>query len=94
MGNPAAGETVRLSVSDDDGDRGTIGGGEVFEGATDKKGQLKATFAKKAGAEGTVIVRAELLGEGGAVVREASVLLYLSEPPPALKLFLPVAIRN
>lgn len=92
-GKPAAGETVRLSVSDDDGEKGTIGGGEVFEGATDKQGKLKAKFVKAAGAEGTVVVRAELM-DGSTVVREASVLLYLTEPPAGLRIYMPVTVRN
>jgi len=92
-GEPAAGETVRLSVSDDAGDQGTIGGGEVFEGATNKDGQLKATFVKAAGGEGPVVVRAELLGPGGAVLRETSVVLYLSGLPAGELLYLPAVMR-
>ena len=91
-GDPSPGETVRLSVSDDAGDQGTIAGGEVFEGATNKDGQLKATFMKTAGGEGPVVVRAELLGPGGQVLREASVVLYLSGIPGEL-LYLPVVRR-
>ncbi len=91
FGEPAAGETVRLSVSDDAGDQGTIAGGEVFEGATNKDGQLKATFVKTEGGEGPVVVRAELLGPGGEVLREASVTLYLSGLPAGL--YLPVVRR-
>jgi len=76
-GDPAVGETVRLSVSDDAGDQGTIAGGEVLEGATNKDGQMKATFTKAPGAEGQVVIRAELLGPGGEVVAETSKVLYL-----------------
>ena len=36
-GDPVAGVTVRISVSDDAGDQGTIAGGEFFEGATNKQ---------------------------------------------------------
>lgn len=92
--SPAAGETVRLSVSDDNGDQGTIGGGEVFEGATNKQGQLKATFIKTAGATGTVVVRAELLDADGNVVREVSQKLYLSGGAPgSVGLYLPAVLR-
>nr|HMT19666.1 hypothetical protein [Promineifilum sp.] len=69
-GDPSSGETVRISVSDDAGDQGMINGGEVLEGATNKDGQMKATFVKAAGGEGAVVIRAELLGPGGAVLRE------------------------
>ena len=93
FGDPAVGETVRLSVSDDAGDQGTIGGGEVLEGATNKDGQMKATFAKAASGEGAVVIRAELLGPGGAVLRETSIVLYLSGLPTGQQLFLPVIRR-
>lgn len=92
-GEPAAGETVRLSVSDDAGDQGAIGGNEVFEGATNKDGQMKATFTKAAGGEGDVVIRAELLGPGGVVLRETNVTLYLSGLPTVNQLFLPVVRR-
>jgi hypothetical protein len=94
-GDAAAGESVRLSVGDDDGDRATIGGGEVFEGATNKQGRLTATLMKTAGATGQVIVRAELLRPDGTVRREVSVAIYLSDaPPPAgAQVYLPVQIR-
>ena len=49
---PATGAMVR--VSDDAGDQGKINGGKVFEGATNKDGQLKATFVKTAGGQGAV----------------------------------------
>jgi hypothetical protein len=94
-GDPAAGEMVRLSVGDDDGDRATIAGGEVFEGATNKQGRLTATLLKTAGATGYVVVRAELLDSGGAVRREAAVVIYLSDAPPPTggQVYLPVQIR-
>ena len=92
-GNPMAGEMVRLSVSDDNGDKGKIGGGEVFEGATNKSGQLKATFVKAAGGAGNVVVRAELLDAEGAAQRETSVTLYLSGVPAAYRLLLPLVQR-
>jgi hypothetical protein len=87
-GEPAAGETVRLIVSDDAGDQGTIGGDDVLEGATNKNGKLNATFVKAAGGEGTVVIRAELLGPGGEVLSETSITLYLSGVPQAF--YLPV----
>ncbi|MBP6015534.1 MAG: hypothetical protein KA586_02355 [Candidatus Promineofilum sp.] len=92
-GDPAAGESVRLSVSDDRGDQGTIAGDEVFEGATNKDGQLKATFKKTAGGQGQVVVRAELLGPGGAVLRETSVTLYLSGIRSENRIFVPLVRR-
>jgi hypothetical protein len=92
-GNPVSGATVRLSVGDDDGDRGTIGGGEVFDGVTNDQGQVKASFIKTAEAEGQVVVRAELLNQSGSVTRETSIVLYLSEQPGNTSVFLPVTIR-
>ena len=92
-GDPAVGETVRLSVSDDAGDQGTIAGGEFLEGATNKDGQMKATFVKAAGGEGQVVIRAELLDASGGVLRETSVVLYLSGIPIENQLFLPVVRR-
>ena len=92
-GDPSPGETVRLSVSDDAGDQGKIGGGEVFEGATNKDGQLKATFTKTAGGKGAVVIRAELLGPGGEVLRETSVTLYLSGVQTENRLFVPIIRR-
>ena len=80
-GQPMAGRTIRLSVSNDDGTKGTFGGDEVFEGATNSAGQMKARFTKTPGAAGTVVVRAELLDDAGAVVRETSLVLRLSAPP-------------
>ena len=83
-----------LSVSDDAGDQGKINGGEMFEGATNKDGQMKATFTKTAGGKGTVVVRAELLGPGGAVLRETSVTLYLSGAPAGgQRIYLPMVLR-
>jgi hypothetical protein len=82
-GAPVAGQTVRLSVSDDNGDQGTINGGEVFTGTTDANGQLIATFVKTAGAAGTVAVRAETLVPAAAGLRtthEDVEFLKLGEP--------------
>ncbi len=90
-GDPVPGQAVRLSVSDDSGEKGTIGGAEVFKGATNLGGQMEARFTKTASATGQVIVRAELLDAGGVVVREANILLRLSAP--ASGLFLPVVLR-
>lgn len=93
FGNPVSGAKVRLSVGDDNGDKGTIGGGEVFDGVTNNQGQVKANFIKIAEAEGQVVVRAELLNQAGSVVRETGIVLYLSEPPGNSSIFLPVTIR-
>ncbi len=92
-GDPSPGETVRLSVSDDAGDQGTIAGGDAFEGATNKDGQMKATFIKAAGGAGAVVIRAELLGPGGELLRETSVTLYLSGVPQGGKVYLPFVRR-
>lgn len=92
-GQPVAGRTIRLSVSDDDGSKGTFYGEEVFEGATDVNGRMKAKFTKTAGATGDVVVRAELLNQDGLVVRETSIVLRLSAPPADRQLFLPIVIQ-
>jgi hypothetical protein len=85
---------VRISVSDDSGDQGAIDGHEGVERATNKQGVATAQFTKTAGATGTVVVRAELLNASGEVIREASVRLYLSDPPPSGELlYLPVVRR-
>jgi hypothetical protein len=91
-GNPVAGRAVRLSVSDDNGDKGTIAGGETFVGVTNNQGRVTATFAKAAGATGDVVVRAELLGPGDVVEREESVLLHLDQEAGS-QLYLPVIQR-
>ena len=94
QGNPAKGESVRLGVSDDTGSLGTIGGGEFIEGATDKQGKMTATFVKTPGAQGQVIVRAELLGQNEVVLREVNVVLYLSEQSPGSNVYLPMQVRG
>ncbi|MFO7661267.1 MAG: hypothetical protein R6X18_01610 [Chloroflexota bacterium] len=93
FGNPVSGAKVRLSVGDDNGDKGTIGGGEVLDGTTNSNGRLNATFVKKPDAQGQVVVRAELLDNSGNAARETALVLYLSDPPGNLQVFLPVAIR-
>ena len=93
-GSPAPGAKVRLSVSDDDGSKGTIGGGEVFIGTTGTQGRLETKFLKANGATGTVMVRAELLAPGGAVKQEVSVMLYFSEAAPDLRVYLPLVIGS
>lgn len=92
-GTPVSGAKVRLSVSDDTGSKGTIGGGEVLEGVTNNQGQFKASFIKKPEAEGQVVVRAELLDNAGQVIRESAIVIYLSDPPGSRNVYLPVAIR-
>ncbi len=96
-GNPSAGATVRLSVSDDAGDQGTIGGSDIFKGATNTNGQMKATFTKTAGGRGAVVVRAELLdrpdGDKAKVLDEASITLYLSGVQGQQQNFLPMIRR-
>ena len=92
-GDPVRGETVRLSVSDDAGDQGTIGGDEVFEGATNSDGQVQATFVKAAGGAGAVVVRAELLDPNGDPRRETSIVLYLSGIQSEHRLMLPMVTR-
>ena len=97
-GAPVAGQTVRLSVSDDNGDQGAINGSEVFTGTTDANGQLIATFAKTAGAVGTVAVRAETLvpSTGGLRATHEDVeFLKLGEPVVDVqnRLYLPLVRR-
>ncbi|MFO7663467.1 MAG: hypothetical protein R6X18_12855 [Chloroflexota bacterium] len=43
--------------------------------------------------KGNLIVRAELLIQAGNVLREASVVVYLSDLPDGLRLMLPVIMR-
>lgn len=97
-GAPGAGQTVRLVVSDDNGDQGTINGGEVFTGTTDANGQLIATFAKTPGAAGIVAVRAETLVPSAAGLRtthEDVEFLKLGEPVVDVekRLYLPLVRR-
>jgi hypothetical protein len=89
QGNPVAGQTVRFSVSDDDGDKGTIAGGELWEGSTNSQGEVTATFVKADGASGAVVVRAELLSRQGEVLREESLTLRLSQGAGENGLYLP-----
>lgn len=60
-GDPAAGQTVRLSVSGD-GSLGMVDGGEVITGTTNSAGQIVATFDRN-GAIGDALVTATLLFE-------------------------------
>ena len=90
QGSPVAGQTVRFSAGDDDGDKGTIGGGEVLEVKTNAQGQALATFNKTEGGAGSVVVRAELLDKNGAVRYEESLLIRLS--PLAGGIYLPVVV--
>ncbi len=92
-GEPVAGRAVRLSVGDDNGDKGTIGGGETHTGVTNNQGRVTATFSKAAGATGDVVVRAELLGPGDVVEREEIVLLRLDQVAAGLQLYLPAVLR-
>ena len=92
QGNPLPNQTVRLSVSDDNGDKGTIAGGEVLEGKTNAQGHLTATFLKTAEAEGKVVVRAELLAANGEVLREESITLTLNQAAGGI--YLPMVVHN
>jgi hypothetical protein len=78
-GEPVAGATVRFSVSDDDGDRGTLEGGETAERVTDDSGHATARFVKTPEATGAVIVRVEARSGDGVVDLEARVRLLLSD---------------
>ena len=82
-GTPVAGQTVRLSVSDDDGSQGTIAGSEVYTGTTNANGQVLAVFSKGQAA-GTVAVRAEVVVGSGAgyVTHEDVEILILSDGGP------------
>ena len=64
-GNPVANQLVQIGVESDDGQLGTISGGEVVSGMTNSDGQFSATFTNS-GVVGSVGVRAELMiYEGG-----------------------------
>jgi hypothetical protein len=93
FGNPVSGAKVRVSVSDDRGERATIGGGEYVEGTTNNQGRYNATLAKKPNAKGPIVVRAELLNQAGNVLREDSIVIYLSDPPGSLRIMLPIIMR-
>ena len=95
---PVAGQTVRLSVSDDDGSQGTIAGGEVFTGTTNAAGQVIAAFSKGPAAVGTVAVRAEVVvgsGAGSRVTHEDVEILVLSDGGPVNsgRIYLPLISR-
>lgn len=97
-GAPVAGQTVRISVSDDDGSQGTVNGSELITGTTDVNGQVIAAFSKGANATGTVAVRAESLvstGSGLRVTHEDVEILTLSAvaPPTDRRVFLPLIQR-
>ncbi len=97
-GDAVVGRTLRLSVSDDDGDQGTIGGSEIFTGTTDANGQVIAAFAKSANATGTVAVRAEAFvsnGTGFRVTHEDVEILTLAAAPPAgdSRVYLPLVTK-
>jgi hypothetical protein len=92
-GTPVANQSVRLSVSDDDGDQGAINGSEVFTGTTNANGQVSATFTKAQDATGSVAVRAEVLVPDGAGLRvshEAVEILMLRVGDESFSLRLPV----
>ncbi len=78
-GEPVAGAMLRFSVGDDDGDRGTIDGGETAERVTDDSGHATTRFVKTPDATGAVIVRVEAGSGDGVVDLEASVRLLLSD---------------
>lgn len=96
-GAPVVGQTVRISVSDDNGSQGTVNGSEVFTGTSSASGQVTVTFTKGAKAAGTVAVRAESLVKHGAglrVTHEDVETLTLTAPPAAEKhIYLPLLIR-
>ncbi len=60
-GKPVANQTVQLGVSGD-GDKGTIGGSEVFTGTTNGGGELPAIYTRGNG-NGKVVVIAQAMGE-------------------------------
>ncbi len=96
-GDPVAGQTVRLSVSDDDGSEGTIDGGEVITATTDAAGQVTATFTVGDAPADSVAVRAEALlrdGDDWRVTQEDVVLLTLAGAPSGEeRIYLPVIPR-
>ena len=65
-----------------------------FEGATNRDGQVQATFVKATGGAGSVVIRAELLGpDGETPLRETSIVLYLSGIQAEHRLMLPMVTR-
>ena len=92
---PVAGVSVRLSASDDDGEKGTIEGAEAVTLTTAADGTVTATFTKTPGAQDSIVVRAELLAPGGDVLMEDAETLVLGEPVVAVetKIFLPMIQR-
>jgi hypothetical protein len=73
-----------------------VNSAEVFEGLTDASGQLSVTFAKVAGAKGSVGVRAELMFDQGAgleVVNEARLELSLGGVEFGQEIFMPFVDR-
>jgi hypothetical protein len=92
MGVPLANALVRIGV-EQDGEHGTLNGGEVFTGTTNAQGELIATFTKSPTAGIEVALRAELLsGAGGEreVIDVDRKVLRLARHA----LFLPVLARR
>jgi hypothetical protein len=94
-GDPVPNAAVRIGV-EADGTKGAVNSAEVFEGLTDASGQLSVTFAKVAGAKGSVGVRAELMFDQGAgleVVNEARLELSLGGVEFGQEIFMPFVDR-
>jgi hypothetical protein len=90
-GNPVANQLVQIGVESDDGQLGTISGGEVVSGMTNSAGQFSATFINS-GVVGSVGVRAEfMIYENGdpVVSLHDRRIIYIGTNP----IFLPVIRR-
>jgi hypothetical protein len=90
-GDPVQGETVRIAVSGDDGDRGRVNGTGVMTGTTNSVGELAATYT--AGTEGGgATITTDLLapdGTGGyELVQTNRVIITLAAP-----IYLPIVMR-
>jgi hypothetical protein len=90
-GDPVQGETVRIGVSGDDGDRGSVNNTGVMTGTTNGAGELTATYTS--GTEsGEVAITADLLAPDGAggheVVQSDQVIVTLGTP-----VYLPLIIQ-
>jgi hypothetical protein len=65
MGQPVAGQLVRLGIEGDEGQMGLVDGGETVEAYTDAQGQVSATYTSGT-LTGIAYLRAELLTPSGA----------------------------
>lgn len=96
-GSPVANQTVRMAVSGDGGELGTINGSEVMTGTTDANGQVSATFTRGS-QSGTAVIMADLLtvedGQTHAALHDKQAILVTGQGVALeQKLFLPLVTR-